>query len=524
MGDKKDISYRIGIYVRESRDDNEENAETIETQRDLLVDFAQRTRLGQVTCIYMDDNVSGSAFTRPGLDLLKEDVVLGRISLLLLKDLSRLGRNNAKTLLFLDFLEENGVRILTFDGKYDSLKDNDMVGIETWINERYVRDVSRKIRTVLRFKIEKGEYLGHAPFGYIKSKEEKNKLVVDEPAAAVVREIYGLYAQGYGYSYIARILDSRSYPPPSGRNGVGGRGKSWNAVAVKRILCSRVYAGDTVQGVSEKISFKSRKTRRLPEEQWVVTENTHEAIISREEFEEVQKLRLVRRKYPGLHKGILHMLKGILFCGHCGSTLFARKRKNRPLGYICGNYAKNGTKGCSSHQIREKTVEDILLAELFEMFEDNDLKTGLVNLLEKDMNKRDRSGSELVRLEQQLLYKRRQQEILYLDRLENKISEQLFLRTNKSLEDKIGQISWEIMKVKRKMPEKMDYDLLIGKILVDMKKRGLTQEIVKLMVRRITVYAPGDRLQEGHRADGAAETCDVAESGVLFIEYNFGNK
>ena len=147
-------NYRVGIYVRESRDDNEENFETIETQRDLLVDFVSRKRYGEIYRVYIDDNVSGSLFERDGIEQLKADIFAKNINLLVAKDLSRLGRNNAKTLLFLDFLEENGVRVITFDGKYDSAQDNDTVGIETWFNERYVRDISKKIKANLRFKIE----------------------------------------------------------------------------------------------------------------------------------------------------------------------------------------------------------------------------------------------------------------------------------------------------------------------------------------------------------------------------------
>ena len=157
-------NYRVGIYVRESRDDNEENYETIETQRDLLSDFVTRNNYGEVYRVYIDDNVSGSIFERDGIEQLKSDILAKKVTMLVVKDLSRLGRNNAKTLLFLDYLEEYGVRVITFDGKYDSQKDNDTVGIETWFNERYIRDISKKIRTNLRFKIEKGEYIGHAPF------------------------------------------------------------------------------------------------------------------------------------------------------------------------------------------------------------------------------------------------------------------------------------------------------------------------------------------------------------------------
>ena len=141
--------------MRESRDDREENYETIETQRDLLIEYVKTNNLGDIKRIYIDDNVSGAGFERDGIEALKEDVLNKSINLLVIKDLSRLGRNNAKTLLFLDFLEENGVRVKTFDGRYDSLKDNETVGIETWYNERYIQDISRKIRASLRFKIEK---------------------------------------------------------------------------------------------------------------------------------------------------------------------------------------------------------------------------------------------------------------------------------------------------------------------------------------------------------------------------------
>lgn len=132
---KPDINYHIGIYVRQSRDENEENLETIETQKKLLVDYVKRNNLGTIYKTYVDDNVSGSGFERNALEELKKDVLSCSINLIVLKDLSRLGRNNAKTLLFLDFLEEYGVRVITSDGRYDSLKDNETVGIDTWYNE-----------------------------------------------------------------------------------------------------------------------------------------------------------------------------------------------------------------------------------------------------------------------------------------------------------------------------------------------------------------------------------------------------
>jgi len=476
--------YKIGIYARESRDDNEENYETIETQRDLLIDFAQKNRFGEIVKIYMDDNVSGSGFERKGLDELKEDVTAHRIDLLIAKDLSRLGRNNAKTLLFLDFLEEHGVRVITFDGRYDSLKDNDTVGIETWFNERYVRDISRKIRANLRYKIEKGEYIGHAPYGYIKSKEEKNKLCVDENTAPVVREIYGMYLEGYGYAYIAKQLNKRGYLSPSGK-------AAWNPVAVQRILSSRVYVGDTVQGVSEKISFKSKKTRRLPAVRWVITEHTHEGIVSREQFEEAQKIRREKNKAAGPHKGRLHLLRGLAYCGGCGSGMFARVRKDRPVGYICGRYCKGGKSSCESHHLNERAVADVLTEELDRLLNNERMIDAAEELFAKELQN-DNVKNRLYRLEHQLASRQRQQEALYMDKLEGKISEQLFMRTNRNLEERISQLKEEIEKLKKKSAYFPDAKKIIPQMLEDLKRKGLSRDIVKLLVDRILVFNPGD--------------------------------
>ena len=157
--------------------------------------------------------------------------------------------------------------------------------------------------------MQKGEYIGHAPFGYEKSPHEKNKLIIKNDEATVVKKIYKLYREGYGYSYIADRLNALKISSPS-------KGQ-WNPVGVRRVLCSRVYVGDTVQGVSEKVSFKSKKTRRLPKDVWVITEETHEAIIDRQEFEEVQKIRENKNMHLGTHKGIIHLFRGLLFCGRC---------------------------------------------------------------------------------------------------------------------------------------------------------------------------------------------------------------
>lgn len=508
------IPCKTGIYVRESRDDNEENYETIETQRDLLIDYVQKNDLGEVAGIYIDDNVSGSGFERKGIKELKCDVLERRINLLVLKDLSRLGRNNAKTLLFLDFLEENGVRVVTFDGRYDSQKDNDIVGIETWFNERYILDISRKIRTNLRFKIQRGEYIGHAPFGYEKSPYEKNRLVVNKEEADVVRRIYSLYREGYGYSYIAGILNSEGIKSPS-------RGL-WNPIAVRRILLSRVYTGDTVQGVSEKISFKSKKTRRLPENRWVITGNTHEPIVSKDEHEEIQRIRNRKNISAGPHKGVIHVFRGSIFCGACGSIMFARKRPDRPMSYICASYGKGGRAACTSHSIREKDLSDVVLDDLVKLLEDERMLNKILQKLEKNEASEDYEALRK-RLLKQVETKQKQQEILYQDKLEDKISESLFLRMNRQLENRISSIKQEVSQLEARKTEFRDTCDRLIELKNCITSNGITNEIVKVMTNRIIVFDKGDNYEEERWKLNLTDTEKKfieLEGGVL-IEYSF---
>jgi len=470
--------------------------------------------LGEIRGIYIDDNVSGAGFERKGIDELTRDVTRGEIDLLIIKDLSRLGRNNAKTLLFLDFLEEKGVRVITYDGRYDSIRDNDTVGIDTWYNERYIRDISRKIRTNLRFKIQKGEYIGSAPYGYEKSQYEKNKLVVNKEQAEIVKKIYSLYKEGFGYSYIAGKLNQEGIKSPS--MGL------WNAVAVMRILGNRVYIGDTVQGVSEKISFKSKKTRRLPQSCWVITEKTHEPIISREEFNEIQRIRAEKRNRPGPHKGFFHVFRGMMFCGACGSIMFARKRQGRPMSYICSSYGKNGKSVCTSHHIRETDLCSIVLNDLEEFLKDNEAADQILKkLLEEEGIKDWKTAYK--RLQKQLEAKQRQQEILYQDRLEEKISESLFLRMNQQLESKMASIKKEMEILEGKKDESCNTGEMIQQLKDSLKINGINNEIAKIMINRIVVFDKGDVYDELMWNLGLTEKEKeyIKHYGAVFIEYNF---
>jgi len=515
---KPDINYYIGIYVRQSRDENEENIDTIETQKRLLIDFVAKNKLGTVYKTYVDDNVSGAGFERLALDELKKDVLSCNINLVVLKDLSRLGRSNAKTLMFLDYLEEYGVRVITSDGRYDSLKDNETVGIDTWFNERYIRDISKKIRANLRFKIEQGEYIGNAPYGFVKSINEKNKLVIDAKTAAVVREIYSLYKKGYGYAAIANILNEKGYPSPSSKNSDIPI-TPWNQVAIQRILCNRVYIGDTVQGVSEKISFKNKKTRRLPFDKWIITTNTHEPIVSDEDFNEVQKLRAKKRSNQGYNRNITHLLSNLIYCGKCGKAMYARSRKDKPIGYICSSYSKNGCDNCSSHYVTEESMIEVITKELLEMLTNRELIDSFCMSYKNNDNQEQQRRDLAQKLEQQIISKQKQQDVLYSDRLESKISEQLFTRMNQSIETRMTSLRQELQKLKEEETKQIDKMHIIENFINKIKTQGINKNVIDMMVNKIVVYDSKD----GVEALGTTISEEELSNGLIVIEYNYNN-
>ena len=360
----------------------------------------------------------------------------------------------------------------------------------------------------MRYKIQKGEYIGSAPYGYLKSKDEKNRLVVDESSVFVVREIFRLYMEGYGYAGIAGRMNARGYPSPVCR-GKPGKTRLWSAVAVRRILCSRVYIGDTVQGVSEKVSFKSKKTRRLPESSWVVTPHTHEAIIDRDEFEEVQMIREGRKSHSGSNKGRIHVLRGMIFCGKCGSSMYARMRKKRPPAYICGSYGKKGRAVCTSHYVGERIILDTIIYELVKLLRNPAMINKVRGRIEKEFKCGREAEQRISCLKRQIDIRRGQQEELYMDKLEGKISEQLFLRTNTSLENRISVLAAELGRMNERISEALSLDELALDIVDYLQENNIDHEMVRALVEKVVVYDTGDLGQEAE--------------GAIVVDFRFDN-
>lgn len=359
-------------YVRLSRDDDKKNYSSIENQKSLIERYAIENGM-TIREFYEDDGVSGYLFDRPAFSELMNKLELGQIDVVIAKDLSRIGRNNPKVLMFLEHICQIGKRLIIIDDNYDTLKDNDdIIGIKSWFNERYVKDASKKIKTILRMKQKEGSYLTHAPYAY---RIVKKQFIIEEDHAEVIRKIFKLYLEGYGYRRIADILNTQHVPTPSiamrdALNEEEGRVKypastssRWNDYSVRDILKNDFYIGTYRLHKREKRVIHGTD-HRVPKEEQYVFEDHHEAIISREDFEGVKRIMNERAKNDfrsSRLQGPVPPFRSTMFCKDCGAKLVLIRRtmktKTREY-YICSTYNTKGIQYCAkAHLINAEDME-----------------------------------------------------------------------------------------------------------------------------------------------------------------------
>ncbi|OPY63309.1 MAG: hypothetical protein A4E56_00659 [Pelotomaculum sp. PtaU1.Bin065] len=498
----------VAVYARLSVNENGERDESLETQCDLLNGFVIKNKFGK-SKLYVDNDESGVYFDRPGLIQLINDIKDNLVGTVVVKDLSRLGRNNGETLTFLDFLISNNVRLIAIVDNYDSFADDDeIVGIKTWANEHYCRDISKKVRANLRRKKQNGEYLGRPHFGYLKSTSEKNKLVVDARYQKVIQMIFDMYINGWGYRALADYIQSMNIPTPSQEKNYPGAKQSarWNEQHIRRIITSRVYCGDTVQGVSEKVSFKLRKTRRLPPERWVVVENTHEAIVSRETFEMAQRVRIKRwREGEGRKKNKSdgqHLFSGFLVCAACGAYLVHKKKKNRPAHYVCGRYNNFGRKegGCASHHILEDKLINCLIEDIEQMGGETDLQNLLADAYDKSLKlSAAQINEEAKRLKNKITEKKRQRKTVYLDRVKGNIREELYLQAAAEIEKEIAVLEAGMVSLNEKLMNAgriEDNMRKISSMRMQINAADLDRFFLEKFINKIIIIENGEEINE----------------------------
>ena len=370
------------LYLRLSRDDGDkEESNSITGQRELLRDYISQRPEFREYAVRVDDGFSGSTFERPSFQKMIEDVKAGRTDCIIVKDLSRFGRNYLDAGEYIEkifpFL---GVRFIAVNDNYDSLGDKKasddlIIPFKNLINEAYCRDISVKIRSQLEIKRKNGQFLGSfAAFGYLKDEQNKNKLVVDQYAADIVRDIFKWKLEGVSPQDIADALNKLGVlSPMEYKRSLGMKfttsfktnaKATWSAGTVIRILKNPIYTGVLVQGKETTPSYKVHKRITKDESEWSVIEDSHEAIISKIDFDSVQKvLKCDTRRSPG--GKAVGLFSGMIFCGDCGASMV---RKTVPAGekkyvyYVCSAHKQD--KSCSPHRMRDTALEEIVLDSL----------------------------------------------------------------------------------------------------------------------------------------------------------------
>ena len=364
------------LYERLSRDDElQGESNSISNQKQMLEDFARRNGLPNPTH-FTDDGISGTRFDRPGFLAMMEEVEAGRVEAIVIKDMSRLGRDYLKVGQVMEVLRQRGVRLIAINDGVDSLKgDDDFTPFRNIMNEFYARDTSRKIRSVFKSKGMSGKHLtGTVIYGYLWD-EKREHWLVDEEAAEVVRRIFSLTMEGYGPYQISKLLSEAKVEIPAVHLARFHEGVNrtkpvkdpygWGSSTIVNILKKREYLGHTINFKTRK-HFKDKKSHYVDESEWTIFENTHEAIIDQETFDNVQRVRGNARRYPDGF-GEAYPLTGLMYCADCGGKMYVHRTNNgkRISQYTCSQYSKVpvGKLCTTQHRINE----DVVLSLVSEM-------------------------------------------------------------------------------------------------------------------------------------------------------------
>lgn len=525
---------KVWLYYRLSRDEDEE-LNSLNNQRKIIYNFAVSNG-HEVVGESFDDNVSGMHFNREGIDKIYEVVEAGKIEAIIVKDLSRLGRHRTQTALFIDYLREHDVRVLSATENIDTFNENDdlIIGFKGLVNDFYARDGSRRVRTGYRQKQKEG-IVTIPPFGYFKDKNTK-KVVVVEEAAETVRLIFSAYVGGSGMKAIARTLNEqrRKTPAlmqmellnkrlPNTQDGILKK-YLWDATMVGRILKDESYIGTLICHKSER--NKINKTFRFtdPEEQFR-HENYLPVIVTCEIWEQAQALLAERKEKnvrAGTNRGILRY-GGLLRCKDCGRTFIGKRIKLKSGGrvaYVCDTYHRYGREHCSSHMVDEETLDRLIGAEILrtkKMYEEN--WSRMEWLIDKWTPKASVASSKITKLKEHILLLEEEVEVILMERIRDKANAERYDRMIAKREEQIAEAKKQIEELQnisemlRSRQAKLKRDIsLIDDILREGK---MSEAHLRMLVEKILVHEEDGRLDLEIRLKAPfRDHLDIFENGA----------
>lgn len=445
--------YNVGLYIRLSREDDDKTleSESITNQKSLLLQYVKENNL-RVYDIYIDDGYSGTNFDRPDFNRLLNDIESGKINMVITKDMSRLGRDYIGTGNLIEkYFPEHNVRYIAVTDNIDTFLDssnNDIAPFKAIMNDMYAKDISKKIKSSLKAKMKEGKWVGgRTPFGYDQDKDNKNHLVVNEEQASVVKRIFDMCLEGLSFFKIAKQLTNEGVKTPAQyynfewKSNYNLKYGEWHSKTIRDILTNRMYIGDMVQNRRSKINYKVKKIIRNNPKDYIIVENTHEAIIDKETFYEVQK-RIPKNKGRNEKKEI-YLLDGLLYCGDCGHriSIQSRRKKDNRCYTICNYYRTYMKKKlCTTHSNNYDELEEAIIKSLTEMclnyINKDKIKNSALNNLKDDdkvNNKKELEilGNDIKQINNNL-------DTIYIDKLNNKITEEQFERVKAKLENELN--------------------------------------------------------------------------------------
>jgi site-specific DNA recombinase len=500
--------YNVALYLRLSREDESTGqSESINNQRDYLTKYVLEKNWNLVD-VYIDDGFTGTNFNRPDFKRMIADIEHKRINLVITKDLSRLGRDYIETGHYIErYFPERNIRYIALNDGIDTFanhSNNDMSPFKSVINDMYAKDISKKVRTAFRTKIEKGDFIGsHAPYGYKKSPNNKNAFVIDEQAAPTIRRIFEMYIEGNGYIAIAKefnkegILSPARHKKENSPNYKNANAKYglWTAETIRKILMNQVYIGNMVQHKTEKVSYKVKKFLAIDSDFQVIVENTHEPIVDQKTFNLAQQIMQSKPVYKQAENNKPHLLSGLLFCGLCGHRMTFCKNSKGTSYVICSKSKRFS--GCIRNAINEKKLDTEIISRLKAMSKKTLDKAQIMNSVDlkteemvKDTFKVQMDSVNDRQLEIHKILKG-----LYEDKIKGLISENDFLSFMSEFNKEREQLSEKALLLEKEQQKKEKMQELDK--LTDIIKGILDFEIVSKsmlvqLIERIEIYSKND--------------------------------
>ena len=500
------------LYCRLSQDDGREGeSNSIVNQKEYLFKYAKEHGFPNPT-YYVDDGYTGTNFNRPSFKKMSEDIDKGLVTTVIVKDLSRFGRNYIEVGSYSEIIyPEAGVRFIAIMDNVDtgSLESNEFAAFTNLFNEWYARDISKKRRISNKIKGNAGEPMGQPPYGYIKDPNDPKHWIVDDEAAQVVRRVYSMTLEGFGTEQIAAQLEKDDVLTPRAywlTKGIKrpGKGKQqpptkWNSSTITKILSLQEYCGDILNFKTYSKSYKNKKRIDNDRENWVVFQDVHEAIIERAMYEQVQQKRGKIRKRR-TNNGEHNMFSGLLVCADCGSNLhFHFNQGNPEIKYFnCSNYKGNRGTCTSTHYVRVDFLEEVVLGEIrrltkfASLYEDEFVKAVIGHSQQAEQTDRKLKEKEL-----QTLLARDEEldglfERIYEDNVSGKLSDDRFAKMSRRYEDEQKELAEKIKKLRSEIEKQssrsMTTDMFIGLVRKYTRARKLTPRMLNELIEKIEVF------------------------------------